>query len=114
METKAKENIESLFEQGGEYLETRLDLYKLKAVDKSSEAVSSLIAKLVLLLLLFVFILVLNIGISFFLGELLGKVSYGFFIVAGFYLVCLLVFLLIQKKWIKEPLADKIVEQLLK
>lgn len=114
METKAKDNIESLFEQTGEYLETRIDLFKMKAVDKSSDMVSSLVAKLVLLFFLFVFIVVLNIGISFFLGELLGKISYGFFIVAGFYLICLLVFMLMQKKWIKEPLADKIVEQLLK
>lgn len=114
METKAKDNIESLFEQAGEYLETRIDLYKLKAVDKSSDVVSSLVAKLVLLLLLFVFIVIMNIGISFFLGELIGKTSYGFFIVAGFYLLCLLVFMLMQKKWIKEPVADKIVEQLLK
>lgn len=111
---EAKQHIESLFSETRDYLETRIDLYKLKAVDKSSDAISSLATKGVLLLLFCFFILALNTGIAFLLGEWLGKFSYGFFIVAGFYMILLLVFYSRRNQWLKTPLADKLIEQFLK
>ena len=47
METHVKDNIESLFKKTGDYIETRADLYKLKAIDKSTDVLSSLLSKLI-------------------------------------------------------------------
>jgi len=114
MESQVKENIESLFEKTGDYLETRVDLYKLKAVDTSSDMLSSLLSKLIVLFVFSLFIVIVNIGIALLLGELMGKSYYGFFVVAGFYLITGLIFYSMRKKWFKEPIADKLIEKLLK
>jgi len=60
------------------------------------------------------FTLVFNIGIALYLGELLGKMYYGFFIVAAFYLIGGIVFHLFMHKWIKKPLSELINKQALK
>jgi len=114
MENQVKDNIESLFEKTGDYLETRIDLYKLKAVDTSSDIISSLVSKLVVLFVFIICIIALNIGIAFFLGELVGRIYYGFFIVAGFYFIAGLLFNFMRRKWFKEPIADSLIKKLLK
>ena len=114
MENQVKDNIELLFEKTGDYLETRIDLYKLKAVDTSSDIISSLVSKLVVLFVFIICIIALNIGIAFFLGELVGRIYYGFFIVAGFYFIAGLLFNSMRRKWFKEPIADNLIKKLLK
>jgi len=114
MENKVSDNIESLFERAGEYLETRIDLYQLKAVDKSSDVISSLVSKLIVLMVFALFIIIVNIGIALLLGELLGKSYYGFFVLAGLYLITGLIFNANRRKWFKEPFADKLIRKFLK
>ncbi|MGB8491641.1 MAG: hypothetical protein WCE64_11350 [Bacteroidales bacterium] len=76
MEDNAK-LIESLFERATDYSKTSFELIKLKALDKTSEAVSSLIPHSVVFVIFAVFILFLNLGLAFWLGEILGKTFYG-------------------------------------
>lgn len=49
METP-RDQIKSLFTNAGEYLQNKAQLWKLKMVDKTSEAVSSIIEKLIIFL----------------------------------------------------------------
>ena len=114
MENLLKDNIESLFERAGEYIETRADLYKLKIVDKSSDVLSSVISKMIVLLVFVMFIFIINIGIALLLGELLGKSWYGFFVLAGLYLITGIIFHYNRKKWFKGPIADKMIRKFLK
>ena len=114
MENQVKDNIESLFEKTGDYLETRIDLYKLKTVDTSSDLISSLVSKVIVLLVFAIFTIIVNVGIALFLGELLGRSYYGFFVVAGFYLITGLIFYSMRRKWFKEPIADSLIKKLLK
>lgn len=114
MEHPLKDNIESLFEKTGDYLETSVDMYKLKAVDTSSDLISSLASRLIVLFVFLVSIILVNFGIAFYLGELLNKTYYGFFIVAGFYLFTGFVFYAMRNSWFKKPIADKLIEKFLK
>jgi len=77
--------IESLLERTAEYGKASFELVKLKALDKTSDAVSSLIPHSVVVVLVAVFMLFLNLGLAFWLGEILGRTFYGFFVVAAFY-----------------------------
>jgi ABC-type multidrug transport system permease subunit len=106
---KVSENVNLLFEKAGDYVETRLDLMKMQAADKSADIISSLISKLIVLLILSIFFIIVNIGIALLAGEWLGKTYYGFFAVAAFYLIVGLIFHLMRHKWIKDPIGDKIV-----
>lgn len=114
MENQATDHIESLFKKTADYVETRFDLYKLKTVDKSSDIISSIISKIIVVLVFVLFIFIANIGIALFLGELLGRAYYGFFVLAGFYLITGLLFYSNRKKWFKEPLADRLIRKFFK
>ena len=114
MENSPKNNIESLIERGGDYLETRLELLKLQAVGKASEATSGLISGVIVFSLLALCFLILNIGIALLLGDVLGRSYYGFFVLSGFYLVTGLIFYAMRHKWIKEPVANNMIKKFLK
>jgi hypothetical protein len=60
------------------------------------------------------FVFVMNIGIALWLGELLGKACYGFFIVAAFYLIAGILFHFFLYKWIRKPISNLIINQALK
>jgi phosphoglycerol transferase MdoB-like AlkP superfamily enzyme len=103
----------SLFESAGDYLETRVDLLKLKTVDKSSDVISSVVSSMLIALIITFGIFILNIGISIWLGSVLGEIWYGFFIVAGFYLLLAVLLYIFKDKWLKGPINDFIVKKIL-
>ncbi len=78
METQSS-TVESLIDRVKIYVETRIDLLRLKAIDKSSSFLSLLISMLVVILIFFIAILMLFIGIALLIGDLLGNSYYGFF-----------------------------------
>jgi len=102
--------IESLFERAEEYGKTSLKLLKLKVVDKTAELLSTVISWMIAIVVVALFFIVLNIGIALWLGEVLGKSYYGFFIVAGFYAVVGIIVLL----WIKKPINNSIISKMVK
>src|SRR6476661_7989210 len=92
MDNQSDDSIQALAEQAKEYLETRVELIKLKAIDKSADVVSSIASRVVTAVALIVCCLILNIGLGLLLGELLGKSYYGFFVLAAIYLITGLLF----------------------
>ena len=113
MEDNAK-LIETLFEKAADYGKTSLELVKLKAIDKTSDIVSSVIPHTAVFVLLVLFMLFLNLGIAFWLGEILGKIFYGFFIVAAFYVLAGIILHLFLHNWIKNLLNNYFIKQSLK
>ena len=105
--------IEPLFERAEAYGKTSYELIKLKAVDKTSDVLSTFVSRGAVILVLSMFIVIVNIGIALFLGDLLGKSYYGFFCVAGFYGIIggVLYFFLHDK--IKKYVSNSIITQML-
>lgn len=112
METP-KSLIELLFEKVEEYGITNYELTKLKLLKTTALIAPSLLSRLVVIFIISTFILILSIGIALFLGDLLGKLYYGFFIIAAFYLVLGIVLHFYLHKWIKKPVANSIIKQIL-
>jgi len=105
--------IESLIEKGEQYGKTTIELLKLKTLDKSADVASTLISWAVVIVFAVLFFLILNIGIALWLGEMLGKSYYGFFAVAGFYGLLALIFALFREQFVKRPVNNSIVTQVL-
>ena len=105
--------IESLIEKGEQYGKTTLELLKLKTLDKSADVVSNLVSWLIVFIFAVLFFLILNIGVALWLGELLGKSYYGFFVVSGFYALLALIFGIFRKQIVKNPVNNSIVTQVL-
>jgi hypothetical protein len=112
METTAN-LIESLFEKAETYGKTTYELSKLKLLETTTMVVSSLVAKLSVIIMISMFVFVLSMAIALWLGELLGKFYYGFFIVAAFYLAAAFVLHFFLHKWIKKPITEIIIKQAL-
>jgi hypothetical protein len=108
------EHIESLFANAGEYLENKTELWKLKLIDKTSEAVSSVVEKLVIIFIGIIFFILLNIALALLIGYWLGNSFYGFFILAGFYGIVGLVIHLSRDKIITTPITNSIIQKFLK
>ncbi len=114
METDTPVNeIESLLERVETYAKTSYELAKLKSLNAATEVSTSLISRLSVIIMASLFVLIFNIGVALLLGELLGKNYYGFFIVAGFYLIASIVLHYFMYKWIKKPVSDSIILQAL-
>lgn len=105
--------VETMFEKAEAYAKTTIELTKLKALETSAKVITSFVSRVSVIVMFSLFALVLNIGIALFLGDLLGKTYYGFFIVAAFYLLAGILLHYYMHKWIKKPLSEMIIKQVL-
>lgn len=106
--------IEKLFEKAEDFSKTTIELFKLNVVDKSSEIASTLAVQLVIFMVVALFTLIINIGIALWLGEMLGKTYYGFFIIGAFYFLVIIILYVFRNPWIKYPISNSIISQILK
>ena len=106
--------IEKLFADVKDYLETRIELTKLQAVEKSSEIAGSEVVGLLLLLFFTLVFLFGSIALAFYISEMTGRYSSGFLIVAGIYLAIGLIVYLARESWIKKPVSNSIISKMLK
>jgi len=106
--------IESLLESAFDYGKSGYELVKLKTVDKISDVVSSFIPHSVVFVIILLFTLFFNLGLAFWLGEILGNTFYGFFVIAAFYGIMGLVLHLFIHKWLKKKIYTFLIKQLLK
>lgn len=105
--------LESLVDRATEYGKTSFELVKLKAVDKTSDVVSSTIPQAIVLIMLASFVIFLNLGLAFLFGELIGKLFYGFFIVSAFYVLAGVIIHLFMKKPLKRNIRNFVIKKLL-
>jgi hypothetical protein len=84
-------SIEPLIARLEEYGKTSFELVKLRALSKTAAVVSVFASRATVVLALSLFIVTINIGAALWLGDLLGKSYYGFFCVAGFYCIAVLI-----------------------
>jgi hypothetical protein len=108
------ELVESLFEKAVDYGKTSFRLVKLKTLSKTSDVTANSLAHLVVLIFAFSFMLFLSLAIALWIGEILGRSFYGFFVVAAFYGLIGTFIHLFLHKWLKKILDDYIIEQVLK
>jgi phosphoglycerol transferase MdoB-like AlkP superfamily enzyme len=105
--------IETLFMKAENYGKTSIELLKLQAVDKSADVIAALATQLVIFTVVVLFILTTNVGIALWIGEALGKLYYGFFIVAGFYVLLFLLLYVFKQQLIRIPITNSIIGQIL-
>jgi hypothetical protein len=106
--------IETLLERATEYGKSSYDLAKLKTLDKTSDMLSTLLSHSFVLVIISSFMLFLNLGLAFWLGEILGKIYFGFFIVAAFYGISGILVHFFMHDWIKKCVSNNFIKQMLK
>ncbi len=105
--------IDPLLERASQYGKTSYELIKLKTINKSANIVSTFISRVAAGSFIIMFILIFSIGISLWLGDLLGKSYYGFFCIAGFYAIISVVLYFFMHKKIKSKINNLLIMQML-
>jgi hypothetical protein len=107
-------SIEMLFEKAEDCTKTTLELLKLKAIGKSADIASSFAMQLTFFMVVAMFIVIINIGLALWIGELLGKSYYGFFVIGGMYALLAILLRSNRHQWVKTPVSNFIITQILK
>lgn len=102
--------FEEIQQLGTKYVEDRLLLVKLQAAEKAARLSSALVKAVVAGVLIFFILLILSFLAGYGLSIVTGSFLYGFGILAGIYVILLIVFLYAYKKSLNKYIADKAVE----
>ncbi|TXF79521.1 phage holin family protein [Chryseobacterium sp.] len=94
-----------------DYAYKRADLLKMEVTEKSVTIIGMITFLLLASLTALFFIILLLFGLGFLIGTYLNNYGYGLLIVAGFYLLVLIV-LFVKRNAIKNMVANKILESL--
>lgn len=106
--------FEKLYDKFEVYGNTSYALAKLKTLEATTTVATSLITVLSVTIMVTLSTIIFNIGLALWLGELLGKVYYGFFIVTLFYMIVGFVLHYSLRGWIKGPISRLIISGALK
>jgi hypothetical protein len=117
METESNEKLNSEFFSSyknllTDYIEERMELAQLSAVEKTAILTAKLsFAAMVIAFGLFALFFI-NILFALFLGDLLHSRTMGFLVVVCFYLLLILITILLRKK-IEGPIMNMVVKQIM-
>lgn len=106
-------HLESLIVRLEAWAMSRVEVMKLKIVHKTALVASTIISNAALILILSLVIIIASIGLSLWVGGLLGEYYYGFFCVGGFYGVAGSVLYFLLRGRIKKKISNSIISQLL-
>lgn len=105
--------VEELFYKLKDYVETTVDLLKLKAINKVSGFTSSVIVTIILTVLLFLIMICISVGFALLIGLWLGQAFWGFFIMGLLYFIIGLFLFTRRKKILKDPISNKFIKELI-
>jgi len=111
MET-TKTRISDLTGHIRDYIETRIDIVKLEAVDTGASAASSMVSWAVISILSLITLVLITIGGAIGIGYYMDNFAAGFFIVAGFYLLVALVIYFNRNNWLRKPIVNSIIKNI--
>lgn len=104
--------IEKLIEKSEIYAKTTFELCKYEAVNKTADIFSNLAVKLAITLVVVLFLLLVNVGLALWIGQELGEVYYGFFLVAFVYLCLAILLYIFRDEWVRSPVSNFIINKM--
>lgn len=103
---------EELADNLKEYVNLRIDAFKLGAAEKGSVVIANTTAAIIAAIVFIFFLVFASIALSLFLGDCIGKEWAGFLIVSGIYLVAVIVIWKGREKIIRLPVMNALIHQL--
>ena len=106
--------VDEIVQEGKEYINTRYELTRLKLIDTTADALSTIITFFLILIVGLFFLFFLSFAVASYLSDIMNSAYAGHFIVAGFYLVVVGLVFIIKNKSIQFPLENFFIRQFLK
>ena len=91
------------------YIQYRLLLIKLQAVEKISKLSAAMFVGLAIAILSFFIFLFLSIMAAWYFGELLGSAFKGFGIISAFYVLVLILILIFRKRVLQKTITNTVI-----
>ena len=102
---------ENLTEHAAEYVETYVKLALINVTQKATEVATVSLAAILLTFFCMFVLLFSGVGMAVWIGEELQNMKTGYFCVAGFYLACAILFVLLRKTLIFPFVRDHIIRK---
>ncbi|HEX8356959.1 MAG TPA: phage holin family protein [Segetibacter sp.] len=93
-----------------EYVDDRLMLLKLQTTEKAAKASSVLFITIAVAFLGLILLMILSFIAGYFLSLLVGSLLGGFGILAGVYVLLILLLLYLHKKFLSKKISDTVVK----
>ena len=107
MEEKGlRRDLHKLINDAIKYFELKWEYFKLDIIETLALLYTRIFSLLLWWIIIPVFLLFVFIGLALYLGTLWGKIYLGFFAVAGIILILALLFILLRRPLITNPLIN--------
>jgi ABC-type multidrug transport system fused ATPase/permease subunit len=110
-----KEDAKDILNHAGDYAETFYKLNLLRLTKKVSDVASVVVNSVLIFFITLCMLLFISIAGAWWLGDVVQNRALGFLLIAGFYLLIILVLVLMRKKiispFIRNTLIRKIYEE---
>ena len=107
------DEIKKLVRHAEEYVDTNIQLNKLKAVSSATSTMSYIVSMLVIICSVLLFVFMLFIAVSLLIGHALGRTEYGFFIMSGVMALLCIILYVKRESFLKKPLGDLLIKKIL-
>lgn len=111
MEENKEKNIEDIFLDAQEYIDTRIEYSKLSALEKGSKIFADLITNGAVIICFILAFLFASFTLALYLSEVLGSFTRGFGCVAGIYLLFAVIVYLTKDKYIEKHLVNLFIRK---
>ncbi len=86
------------FQKTKEYVDTQVELIKLKAIAKTSRILGAVILDIMKVILVLIIVFFFSLALGFYLGELLGSYALGFLATGCIFIAILLILRLVEPR----------------
>lgn len=106
------DKLGQLFQSSREYLESRVELEVLKGTDKIAQGMSLITVYVVALVLGLLLMTFMGLGFALMINEAIGSAFAGYFIIAGIFLLMLVLVFFVVKSRIKKAVINAILNNI--
>ena len=111
MEENKEKDIEDIFLDAKEYIDTRIEYTRLSAVEKGSKIFADLITNGAVIICFILAFLFGTLTLALYLSDVLGSHAQGFGCVAGIYLLLSIIFYFAKDKFIERYLVNLFIRK---
>jgi hypothetical protein len=102
----------SITDIGEQYLRTKIELLRIRAIENISGIAGSMVFMFLLILFSLISFGFVSLAVGFFIADLLNNVVLGFGMVAIVYLVTALIVAFIARGYIRERIMDWLIKEI--
>ncbi|RZL33554.1 MAG: phage holin family protein [Pedobacter sp.] len=111
MEENKEKDIEDLYQDAKEYIDTRIEYTRLSLVEKGAKIIADLITNTTVVIGFVLAFLFASFTLALYLSDVLGSYTKGFGCVAGIYLLLSIIVFLTKDKYIEKVLVNLFIRK---